>query len=56
MGCVLVYDNKIVGRGMNDTNRSMNVSDRLPLEPQTPLDLPITQLDEKNKNKEELKC
>ncbi|CEJ55237.1 Putative Cytidine and deoxycytidylate deaminase zinc-binding domain protein [Penicillium brasilianum] len=24
VGCVLVYDNKIVGRGMNDTNRSMN--------------------------------
>ncbi|KAL4965397.1 nucleoside deaminase [Aspergillus stella-maris] len=24
VGCVLVYDNHIVGRGMNDTNRSMN--------------------------------
>lgn len=24
MGCVLVYENKIIGRGMNDTNRSMN--------------------------------
>lgn len=24
VGCVLVYDNKIVGSGMNDTNRSMN--------------------------------
>ncbi|OJJ06881.1 hypothetical protein ASPVEDRAFT_201184 [Aspergillus versicolor CBS 583.65] len=24
VGCVLVYKNKIVGRGMNDTNRSMN--------------------------------
>ncbi|KAF9892394.1 tRNA(adenine34) deaminase [Aspergillus nanangensis] len=24
VGCVLVYDNKIVGCGMNDTNRSMN--------------------------------
>ncbi|KAJ5464679.1 tRNA-specific adenosine deaminase subunit tad2 [Penicillium daleae] len=24
VGCVLVYDGKIVGRGMNDTNRSMN--------------------------------
>lgn len=31
VGCVLVYDGKIVGRGMNDTNRSMNVGDRLPL-------------------------
>lgn len=25
VGCVLVYENEIVGRGMNDTNRSMNV-------------------------------
>ncbi|KAL4812635.1 cytidine deaminase-like protein [Aspergillus spinulosporus] len=24
VGCVLVYENEIVGRGMNDTNRSMN--------------------------------
>ncbi|GFN10775.1 tRNA(adenine34) deaminase [Aspergillus tubingensis] len=24
VGCVLVYDNKIVGSGMNDTNKSMN--------------------------------
>ncbi|KAL4987135.1 cytidine and deoxycytidylate deaminase zinc-binding domain protein [Aspergillus falconensis] len=24
VGCVLVYENKIVGHGMNDTNRSMN--------------------------------
>ncbi|KAL5332641.1 cytidine deaminase-like protein [Aspergillus crustosus] len=24
VGCVLVYKNKIVGHGMNDTNRSMN--------------------------------
>ncbi|KAL4785847.1 cytidine deaminase-like protein [Aspergillus varians] len=24
VGCVLVYENRIVGRGMNDTNRSMN--------------------------------
>lgn len=27
VGCVLVYNNQIVGFGMNDTNRSMNVSD-----------------------------
>lgn len=26
VGCVLVYDGKIVGSGMNDTNQSMNVS------------------------------
>lgn len=26
VGCVLVYDGKIVGSGMNDTNKSMNVS------------------------------
>lgn len=26
VGCVLVYNGKIVGSGMNDTNRSMNVS------------------------------
>lgn len=26
VGCVLVYDDKIVGSGMNDTNKSMNVS------------------------------
>lgn len=25
VGCVLVYAGKIVGTGMNDTNRSMNV-------------------------------
>lgn len=25
VGCVLVYDDKIVGSGMNDTNKSMNV-------------------------------
>ncbi|PWY69809.1 cytidine and deoxycytidylate deaminase zinc-binding domain protein [Aspergillus sclerotioniger CBS 115572] len=24
VGCILVYDNKIVGSGMNDTNKSMN--------------------------------
>jgi tRNA-specific adenosine deaminase 2 len=29
VGCVLVYDNQIVGVGMNDTNRSMNVGDIL---------------------------
>jgi tRNA-specific adenosine deaminase 2 len=27
VGCVLVYNDQIVGFGMNDTNRSMNVSD-----------------------------
>jgi len=27
VGCVLVYQDKIVGSGMNDTNRSMNVRD-----------------------------
>lgn len=26
VGCVLVYEDRIVGYGMNDTNRSMNVS------------------------------
>lgn len=26
VGCVLVYDGQIVGSGMNDTNKSMNVS------------------------------
>ena len=25
VGCVLVYQEKIIGSGMNDTNRSMNV-------------------------------
>lgn len=25
VGCVLVHDGKIIGRGMNDTNRSLNV-------------------------------
>jgi tRNA-specific adenosine deaminase 2 len=30
VGCVLVYNDQVVGRGMNDTNRSMNVSDHLP--------------------------
>lgn len=31
VGCVLVYEGKIVGSGMNDTNRSMNVSTGLTL-------------------------
>lgn len=26
VGCVLVHEGKIIGAGMNDTNRSMNVS------------------------------
>ena len=26
VGCVLVYNGQIVGSGMNDTNKSMNVS------------------------------
>jgi tRNA(Arg) A34 adenosine deaminase TadA len=26
VGCVLVFDGKVIGSGMNDTNRSMNVS------------------------------
>lgn len=30
VGCVLVYNDQVVGRGMNDTNRSMNVSHNLP--------------------------
>lgn len=25
VGCVFVHDGEIIGRGMNDTNRSMNV-------------------------------
>lgn len=25
VGCVLVHEGKIIGRGMNDTNRSLNV-------------------------------
>lgn len=29
VGCVLVYNDQVVGRGMNDTNRSMNVRDHL---------------------------
>lgn len=27
VGCVFVYDGRIIGRGMNDTNRSLNVGD-----------------------------
>ena len=27
VGCVLVHNDEIIGYGMNDTNRSMNVSD-----------------------------
>lgn len=27
VGCVLVHNDQIVGFGMNDTNRSMNVGD-----------------------------
>jgi tRNA-specific adenosine deaminase 2 len=25
VGCVFVHDGKIIGRGMNDTNKSLNV-------------------------------
>ncbi|GAQ43110.1 cytidine and deoxycytidylate deaminase zinc-binding domain protein [Aspergillus niger] len=32
VGCVLVYDNKIVGSGMNDTNKSMNVDPPYPVQ------------------------
>lgn len=52
VGCVLVYNDQIVGRGMNDTNRSMNVSNRAcaatnmtslitPREPDMPNSLPL---------------
>ena len=26
MGCVFVYQNRIIGKGINDTNKSLNVS------------------------------
>lgn len=29
VGCVFVRDGEVVGRGMNDTNRSLNVSSML---------------------------
>jgi hypothetical protein len=41
VGCVLVYENEIVGRGMNDTNRSMNVGPYVALQ-QTPRSLEYT--------------
>lgn len=27
VGCVFVYDGRVIGRGMNDTNRSLNVGE-----------------------------
>ena len=27
VGCVFVYDGRIIGKGMNDTNKSLNVGD-----------------------------
>lgn len=31
VGCVLVYEGRIVAHGMNDTNRSMNVATLMPI-------------------------